>query len=292
MLRDLSGHGLAAETRRFLLSASSAWSSVRAESVADFQAAVTSFAGVPDAAESPAGTVPDDPRDWSADAFKSAIVQQLRSGQPPPSDARSLFDLLLTFMATHPVEARMFLQSLRSARDLRLSLVRALPESQFVRLLDTLCPQETQTLQAVLRTLSAIPSPYRPRPVDVRQLLLHGALRLDDGARLTSDFFAQMLRDLSGHGLAAETRRFLLSASSAWSSVRAESVADFQTAVTSFAGVPDAAASPADIEPDTTADSTSRPVTPDVAVNLRDAVFAFLLGERKLPGDRRHSGAT
>ena len=222
------------------------------------------------------GILPDDPRDWSADAFKSAIVQQLRSGQPPPSDEHSLFDLLLTFMATHPVEARMFLQSLRAARDLGLSLVRALPETQFVRLLDTFCPQETQTLQAVLRTLSAIPSPYRPRPVDVRQLLLHGALRLDDGARLTSDFFAQMLRDLSGHGLAAETRRFLLSASSAWSSVRAESVADFQAAVTSFAGVPDAAESPAGTVPDDPRDWSADAFKSAIVQQLRSGAAAAI----------------
>ena len=214
-----------------------------------------------------------DVAEWDAHALKSALASRLRFGEPSIPDAHTLSALLDALVNRHPEEARHFCRALRDAPGLLEALIRQCTTPQFESLSELLAAANSRTLEALRRSVAAVPASYRSHPAESpQQVIFHELLRLEDGHPLTGVFFARVLRKLFGAPLPDEVRALLLREADAWAAsekLPRAHVAAFESAIRT------------DVQEGARLGKPPR---------LRDEVFTLLLGERRRPPHPGESG--
>jgi hypothetical protein len=210
-----------------------------------------------------------------AHVLKSVLLTQLRSGKASHSEV----PLLHTLVTKYPADAKHFLRSLHDTTAVLAIVASPSASILFANVLQLLCPREAAMLIALDQMFARIPAPYRPQSEEgMRQAMLDELLLLKDGQPLTETFHAALLRRLCGGPPPEPVRRFVLQEVKTFQLPTAQ-LASFTAAVASTATHESIAV----YDDDVVAPATRRrPPIP------REAVFAFLLGERRAP---RHSTA-
>ncbi|HEY0406181.1 MAG TPA: contractile injection system tape measure protein [Pyrinomonadaceae bacterium] len=226
---------------------------------------------------------PDDLARWDAHALKSALAHRLRFAATPDVTERSGAELLSALMTTHPNEARLFLDAVRDAPDMLAALAQQSPPPLFDHLLELLNPFGAEMLRTLMRSVAAIPTPYRPGSEEnLRQVILTELLQLKEGEPLDGLFFARVLRRLFGASLPEPAAQFLLQEAAGWSAserLPKAQVAAFEAAIKSDEAWAQSASSLAA----RAAKSAQADAREPVSAAVREAVFAYLRGENQTP---------
>lgn len=175
----------------------------------------------------------DSLEDWPAHAFQSSLFQftQANTNIKRPALSR----LVQVFLIKYPVEAKAFIKMLPAARNVGKILLRQISWTDFELMIDAVCPRGTESLRAILRTISRMPSTQRPSTIEIREAILCGALDLESGKLPTLEFYSLLLEELIDGDMDNKTRLFLINESSNWPNVSSQEINGFQAAVAALA---------------------------------------------------------
>jgi hypothetical protein len=181
--------------------------------------------------------LPADPTRWDAHALKSAIANHLRFGKTATMGGPTLAVLLHALVATYPEDARNFCRALRNTPWLAAELIRHCDAALYDRLLELLCPEESATLSALLRSLFAIPVTYLSCAAEsTREVVFDQVICLEGESPADGFLFARVIRKLFATPLSEDVRQWLLQVVAAWTAAAELPIAQVNAFASSIAG--------------------------------------------------------